>query len=136
MRSPTSSLRRTGPQLVARYWREFRPGLVATPRAIVAVAALCADTDAEADWQQRPPIYGAWGPRVAAVRPSSRAREAAAARLTDLQRVRVAQAQAKVFVGSPDRVRSALTALAGDFGVDELLVVTVCHDPEARIRSY
>jgi hypothetical protein len=26
--------------------------------------------------------------------------------------------------------------LAGSYGVDELMVVTVCHDPAARLRSY
>ena len=39
-------------------------------------------------------------------------------------------------VGNPDRAAAALAALAGEFEVDELLVLTVCHDLLARRRSY
>ena len=39
-------------------------------------------------------------------------------------------------VGTPGRVRDQLLALAGDYGVDELVVVTICHDFTARKRSY
>jgi alkanesulfonate monooxygenase SsuD/methylene tetrahydromethanopterin reductase-like flavin-dependent oxidoreductase (luciferase family) len=39
-------------------------------------------------------------------------------------------------VGDPERARRELTVLADAFGVDELIVVTVCHDPGARLRSY
>jgi hypothetical protein len=33
-------------------------------------------------------------------------------------------------------VHGELNAMADAYGVDELLVVTVCHDPAARLRSY
>jgi len=33
-------------------------------------------------------------------------------------------------------VRTRLTALAGAHGVDELVVITICHDPAVRLRSY
>jgi hypothetical protein len=39
-------------------------------------------------------------------------------------------------VGDGERARKELTELAGTFGVDEVIVVTVCHDPAARLRSY
>jgi alkanesulfonate monooxygenase SsuD/methylene tetrahydromethanopterin reductase-like flavin-dependent oxidoreductase (luciferase family) len=45
-------------------------------------------------------------------------------------------APGRLVVGTPPRVRDRLVALAGEFGVDELVVVTVCHDPAARLRSY
>ncbi len=38
--------------------------------------------------------------------------------------------------GAPDRVRDSLRSLAGAYDVDELVVVTICHDPKARLRSY
>jgi len=39
-------------------------------------------------------------------------------------------------VGGPERVTHALERLACDFDVEELLVLTICHDPAARLRSY
>ena len=38
--------------------------------------------------------------------------------------------------GAPGAVRDELERLAADYGVDELLVVTVTHEHEARRRSY
>jgi len=39
-------------------------------------------------------------------------------------------------IGAPDTVRAGLEALAADYGADELMVVTITHDHEARRRSY
>jgi alkanesulfonate monooxygenase SsuD/methylene tetrahydromethanopterin reductase-like flavin-dependent oxidoreductase (luciferase family) len=33
-------------------------------------------------------------------------------------------------------VRDRLRALAAEYGVDELVVVTITHDVKARLRSY
>jgi alkanesulfonate monooxygenase SsuD/methylene tetrahydromethanopterin reductase-like flavin-dependent oxidoreductase (luciferase family) len=43
---------------------------------------------------------------------------------------------ARVVAGEPPEVRDALLGLAERYGVDELMVVTVTHDPAARLRSY
>lgn len=39
-------------------------------------------------------------------------------------------------VGTPDEVRDQLAALAAEWQVEELMIVTVVHDPAARLRSY
>ena len=39
-------------------------------------------------------------------------------------------------VGTPERVRDALTRLASDHGVGEIVVNTLTHDPEDRLRSH
>jgi len=128
-----------GPQIVGGYRRRFRaagPGALAAPRALVAVAVMCADTDAEAQRQasttdrwrlgpeggQRPPIVS---PETIDAHPGTRP-----------DRARVAEARARMVVGTPDAVGPRLQALADEYGTDELMVVTVCHDPEARLRSY
>ncbi|HVL02816.1 MAG TPA: hypothetical protein VM386_00110 [Acidimicrobiales bacterium] len=53
-----------------------------------------------------------------------------------MERMHLAQDRAKRLVGAPDRVRAGLLTLAADHDVDELIVLTVCHDPAARRRSY
>jgi alkanesulfonate monooxygenase SsuD/methylene tetrahydromethanopterin reductase-like flavin-dependent oxidoreductase (luciferase family) len=39
-------------------------------------------------------------------------------------------------MGAPDRVRSQLIDMASQLGIDELMVVTIVHDHQARMRSY
>jgi alkanesulfonate monooxygenase SsuD/methylene tetrahydromethanopterin reductase-like flavin-dependent oxidoreductase (luciferase family) len=52
------------------------------------------------------------------------------------ERARLGAILAQSAIGSPQTVRQRLTALARAHGVDELVVVTICHDPAARQRSY
>lgn len=125
-----------GPQIVASYRRGFRPGSVSAPRAVVAVAALCADTDDEARRQAATADLWRLGPEGPGRPPIVPAEAAEAHQWTELERARAAQARGKVLVGTPDRVRAELVALADEFGVDEVVVVTVCHDRAARRRSY
>jgi luciferase family oxidoreductase group 1 len=42
----------------------------------------------------------------------------------------------RAIVGSPDRVRIELDALAAEYGADEVIVVTITYDHAARRRSY
>ena len=125
-----------GPQIVASYRRGFRAGGAQAPRAVVAVAALCADTDEEALRQAATTDRWRLGPEGADRPPIVPPEAAAALRWTELDRARAAQSRAKVLVGTPDRVGADLVSVADAFGVDEVLVVTVCHDLRARRRSY
>ena len=125
-----------GPQLVAGYRRRFRPGVIAEPRVAVAVSAVCAPTDAEAERLSSGADLWRLGPEGAERAPILSPEAVAAHRWTDLEREKAAQARAKVVVGGPARAAAALGALAEEFDVDELLVLTVCHDLAARRRSY
>lgn len=126
-----------GPQILRSYRKGFTPSeRLAEPRASVAVTVVCADTDAEAGrlaesaaaWRLRPEGRGR-GPLLPPA-------EAAALPLSPVEQDRVRQHRAGMIVGAPERVCERLTALATEFGVDELVVLTVCHDPNARLRSY
>jgi luciferase family oxidoreductase group 1 len=126
-----------GPQVMAAYRRGFQPSDAgAAPEAAVAVGVICAETDSEAErlalsadvWRLRPEGSA----RGALLSPE----DAAAVALTELDRAKIAQSRATMVVGGPARVRAGLVAVAESFDVDELIVVTVCHDPAARLRSY
>jgi luciferase family oxidoreductase group 1 len=39
-------------------------------------------------------------------------------------------------IGSPETVRAGIDKLAADYGADEVIIVTITHDHEARRRSY
>ena len=126
-----------GPQVVAAYRRGFQPSESGgAPEALVAVGVMCADTDAEAERLARSADVWKLRPEGTERGPLLSPEEAAARPLTELEASKVAQARATTVVGGPARVQERLTKLASDYGVDELMVVTVCHDPAARLRSY
>lgn len=124
-------------QVVAGYRRRFRPSRACrSARASVGVSVVCAETDVGAErlavsgdrWRLRPE-GNERGPLLSVD-------EAEALPLTALERARVAQQRERRIVGAPDRVRASLVKLAQVTGADELVVLTVCHDPAARLRSY
>jgi len=122
---------------VDAYQRGFQPSEeVPAPEALVAVGVVCAETDAEAARLAR--SAEVWGLRPEGTErgPLLSAEDAAARTLTDIEEAKVAQSRAARIVGGPARVRDELLALAGAYGVEELMLVTVCHDAGARRRSY
>lgn len=126
-----------GPQVVAAYRRGFQPSAgLAAPCPVVAVGALCADTDEEAERLARSADVWRLRPEGAGRGPLLSPGDAAQVPLSELDRAKVAQGRAGTVVGGPARARRELAALAEAYGVDELVVVTVCHDPAARLRSY
>ena len=125
-----------GPQVVARYRQRFRPSArLDRPLATVAVSVVCADTDGDADRLALPGRVWRLDPQPLRRQVPS-AEEAAGLDLTPLEAARLDQGREKAIVGGPERVRSRLLGLAAEFDVDELLVVTVCHGTEAKVRSY
>ncbi len=126
-----------GPQVMRSYRKGFTPSTrLSAPRASVAVSVMCADTFAEADrlaasaalWRLRRE-----GPERGPLLPPD---TAAAVPLSSVDIARVRQKRDGIVAGDPERVRRQLTGLAAEFQIDELVVVTVCHDPKARLRSY
>jgi luciferase family oxidoreductase group 1 len=122
---------------IGRYRAGFRPSLwLERPYAILATAVVCADSDAEAErlastldfayvrrgrGDYRPLV----SPEEAQAYPYSAAEEEA--RLAN---------RARMFVGSPRRVRGRLGAFAEAVGADEIMITTAMFDHAARKRSY
>jgi len=125
-----------GPQIVARYRAEFQPSARREwSEAMIAVAVICAPTDAEAE--RLATSVEVW--RLASEDgrgPVPSPEEAAARPRTALEQATITQRRKGLVVGGPDRVTDTLTRLAAEFDVEELFVLTVCHDPTARLRSY
>jgi len=125
-----------GPQIVARYRAAFQPSRRRQwSEATVAVAVVCATTDEEAE--RLATSVDVWRLGSEDGRgPVPTAEEAAARPCTALERATIVQRRKGLIVGGPERVTHALERLAAEFEVEELVVLTVCHDPTARLRSY
>ena len=119
------------------YRRLYQPsGRTPRPQAVLCVWALAADTEAEA-WHQfsgrerwkLDRNNGTLGPLPSpddvALRPYSAA-----------EQLEVNKLRSTALVGSGAQVAAKLRALAEALEVDELVVITWAHDPEARKRSY
>jgi len=122
---------------VTRAYRErFRPSrYLAKPRLTVAVAALVAVTDQEAErlalpvalWRMRL-LRGYSGPVPTVA-------EAERYPWTPLERYEIAQTR-RVIAGSAQAVRSKLETLVHAHAADEAMIVTIAPDYASRERSY
>jgi luciferase family oxidoreductase group 1 len=119
------------------YRRSFRPSVLReAPAAILAVSALCAETDDRAD-ALAASLDLAWvriatGERGAFPSPA----EVAAHRWTPQEEALRLANRRRHIIGGPERVRAEIMALADAAGVDEVMVLTMAYDHADRRRSY
>jgi luciferase family oxidoreductase group 1 len=126
-----------GSELAHAYRRDFRPSATAgEPRVAVAVAALCAETAEEARY-----LATSWWAgflmmirgHLIPVPPPDEARRLLVSLGADPDAPPPGR---RAVVGDPQLVRAGLEAVAGEYGADEVIVITITHDHEARRRSY
>ena len=103
---------------------------------ILAVSVVCADTDQRAQ-------FLAWTLDLSWVRlrtgklgPLPTPEEAMAYPYSPVEREALRAYRDLVIVGSPETVRAEIEDLAGRTGVDEVMVSTMTHSHEERLRSY
>ena len=104
---------------------------LAQPRVLVAVWALCAETDEEAERLSAPARMATLLSRRGKAAPVPPVETA----LRFIDRHGGATGKRMVH-GSPATVRSVLREVAAAYGTDELLVVSVTHEHETRVRSH
>lgn len=126
-----------GAQITRAYARQFRSSpTLAAARASAAIFVVCADTDAEARRLARSrELFLLWLYTGRAGRYPT-VEEAENHPYTPRETALVEALRARSVVGTPAQVREQLVAMASDYGVGELVIVTITHDPKARLRSY
>lgn len=125
-----------GAEVTRAYAARFRPGVLEAPRASVAVFALAADTEAEA--QRLAKSRDLWITRLYTGRPGAfpSVEEAETYPYTEQELTIVHHAKRRTIAGAPEQVRDRLLALAGAYGAVELMIVAITFDFKARLRSY
>jgi luciferase family oxidoreductase group 1 len=126
-----------GADVTRAYHRSFKPSAtMAEPRASVAVFVVCAPTEEEAVRlaQSRDlfivRLYTGRSSRYPTVA------EAEAHEYTAREWMIVEHARRRRIVGTPAQCRERLEALAAEYGVDEMVVVTITETWQTRLRSY
>ena len=126
-----------GPSVAKAYRERFVASRrLGAPRLGVGVSVLCADSEAEA--RRLAQSIALWRLRLERGDPGPvpSVEEAESYPYSDAERERTAHAARRLIVGAPEQVRSQLLDLASFYGADELTLLTLCHDPAARRRSY
>ncbi len=106
------------------------------PHAILGAAVVCAETDAEAERLASTIALNFLRRSKGEYLPLASPEEAAAYPYTPIDRERMRQNRARLFVGTPKTVLQRLQPLLDATQADELMVTTMVYDHGARRRSY
>jgi luciferase family oxidoreductase group 1 len=128
----------TPPEPAIRAYREsFEPSAqFPAPHAILAVSVICAETEEQAQ-------HLAWTLELSLVRyrtgrlgPLPTPEEAMAYPYTPQERAAIREYRDLHIVGSPATVRARIEALLEEVTVEEVMISSMIHSQEARLRSY
>lgn len=108
----------------------------ARPHTILAVQAICADTDAEAERLALALDLAMVQIRQGRFSVLPSPDEAAAHRFSAAEREIVQQTRTLTIVGTPQAVRHQIEARAAECGADEVMVVSNLHGHAERLRGY
>ena len=124
-----------GPMLA--YRNQFKPSeWRQTPCAILGVAAIVADTEAEADRLATSADLHFVRRAVGQYGPLASPEEAAAYPYAPVDRQRAAHNRNRLIVGSAEQVRDRIQTLADVTKADEVMITTMVFDHAARKHSY
>lgn len=126
-----------GPEAAAAYRERFKPS-ARCPEARIALAvfALCAETQAEAE--RLAATRNLWVLRLLTGQGGAfpSLEEALSYPYTENDRAIIQRAAERGVVGDPAQCHAKLEALAAAYGADELVIVTITYDFADRLRSY
>jgi luciferase family oxidoreductase group 1 len=128
---------RMGPEIMEAYRLAFQPSARwLNPQGSIGVFVICAESEAEAD--RLALSRDLWRLELDKGRlgPFPSIEEAASYPYDERDRAIIAHNRRRQIIGTPKQVKAGLEALAGDYGVEEVIVVTITYDFAARLRSY
>lgn len=122
---------------IERYYSSFKPSrYLSAPRAIVALGAVCAETDQEAERLASSVRVMSRRIRSGDLRPVPTAEEAVRELHSSVSAPDEFSEWPRHFHGSADTLRNRLSEMATALHVTELMIVTIVHNHQARLRSY
>src|SRR5688572_773634 len=119
------------------YRRHFRPSeVLAEPYVMVCASVIVADTDEHARWIAGPGALSFVRLRQGRPGPLATPQEAADYPYTEIDELVVEDRMSTQIIGSPSTVRAGLDELMESTAADELMVTTIVHGHEDRLRSF
>jgi luciferase family oxidoreductase group 1 len=122
---------------MTNYRSHFKPsGWREGPHGILAVAAVAAETDAEAEKLASSMDLNRLRRDRGQYLPLPSVEEALAYNYSDAERASVMRNRSRLFVGSPATILSKLQPMITASQPDELMIITAVYDHDARKKSY
>jgi luciferase family oxidoreductase group 1 len=119
------------------YRARFQPSPVqAAPYAILALAAVCANTQDEAERLAATIDLNFVRRATGQYLPLESPQTALAYPYTPIDRRRIQENRKRLFVGTPDKLKDSLAEMARATKADEIMITTMIYDHDARVRSY
>lgn len=126
-----------GPEIVKTYRENFSENHGASGHVIVAITVICAETSEEAEklalsnflWKihQDKMLENQAVPSVA---------DAKNYVFTDEEEEKIEKMKRNMIIGDPAQVKAEIEALNEKYAADEMMIVTITHDEEAKFTSY
>lgn len=119
------------------YRESFQPSdRFPEPHVILALSVVCAETEEEADYLARSLDLNWVRLHRSEFGPIPSPEEASAYDYSPQELAVVRNYRKLLIVGDPDQVREQIEARVEATGANEVMISTMVHDPEARMRSY
>ncbi len=126
-----------GDMVMGDYQRNYQPSQRAPePQALLAVFAICAATDAEAERRAASIDLRRLNSDYGRNLPVPAQHEAESRQYNNEEKARIAHNRRRVVLGAPATVKAQLLDLREQFGADELMVITITGDYRTRLESY
>ncbi|MCE5173420.1 LLM class flavin-dependent oxidoreductase [Paenibacillus profundus] len=127
-----------GPEAMRWYQQHFQPSTAGErPQSILAVFVVCAETDEEAERLASSLELTFLFLEQGIHRPGVPSVETAASYpYTPFDLSRIQENRKRMVVGSPERVKQELLRYSEQYNTEEIMIVTIMHDFEARLTSY
>jgi luciferase family oxidoreductase group 1 len=127
-----------GPQYTQAYRNNFVPSeYLKEPKNIVAVFAICAETDEEAER-----VASSIDLSILMIEQGMRSNgtpspeKAAAYQYTPFEAMRVRENRKRMVVGGPKKVKEKLLALSEQYQTDEIMLVSITYNFKDKLKSF
>ncbi|HEY4155195.1 MAG TPA: LLM class flavin-dependent oxidoreductase [Puia sp.] len=126
-----------GREIVENYKETFRPSReFAEPQTLLAVSVLCADTPGKAAQLRKLADYTLLQFEKGNFREMSRYEDIRDYVFSPAELDRIRYNSGRIISGTPDEVKQQLLELSQNTGVDEIMITSMTHSQEDRIRSF
>lgn len=124
-----------GPEIIQQYKAAYQGE--GASYTIIAIDAICAATTEEAEkLAQSVLIWRLRQDDILAKQTVPTTEEANGTELTEAEENRIKKMRKQMIIGNPDQVKAAIDHLQAAYQADEMMIVTIVHDPAAKRRSY
>lgn len=123
--------------ITEQYRQHFQPSeLFPEPKAMLAISVFCAATEEKAAQLRKLSDHNLLKFERGIFEPLSSCEEIADYEFTAEELQRVNNNKGRIVSGTPAQVKQQLTALAEEFGVEEIIVTTMTYSKEDRFESF